>query len=334
MQITNKHDISLPLAVWLLTDDYDYIQDERYISATSFLKPTRQIILSSRIAKGDKEADVSDFLASRMGSAIHDSVDKAWSSNAARAMKLLGYPDHIADNIAVNPTPEQIEANPNILPVWIEKREIREIEVDGKTWRVGGKFDMVIDGRLFDIKTTSVYAYIKGTKDEDYAMQGSIYRWLNPDKIDSEHIFILFLFTDWQASMKRTEGYPQIKTAEHPVVMNSPEDTLQFMQGKIRELSRLWDAPQSKLPECTPKELWLDPPKYKFYLDPEKAKDPTAKSSKNCDTLAEAKEYQASKGGRGVIVTKPGVPKACGYCAAFDTCEQRKRMLTDDGQPV
>lgn len=334
MQITNKHDISLPLAVWLLTDDYDYILDERYISATSLLKPTRQIILSKRVLKEDMEMDVSDLIAARMGTAIHDSVEKAWKRNAIGAMIKLGYPEHIAKNIQVNPTEQQQAENPDMLPVWIELRETREIVVDGQTWTIGGKFDMVIDGRLFDIKTTSVYAFIKGTKDEDYAKQGTIYKWLNPDKIADDFIYINFLFTDWQASMKRTEGYPQVKTAEHPVPLLTEQEIVDFMTGKIRELSRLWNAPQSQLPECTDKELWRSEPVYKFYLDPDKAKDPTARASKNCATLAEAKEYQASKGGRGAIVTKPGLPKACGYCAAFDTCEQRKRMLTDEGEPI
>ena len=49
MIITNNHGISLPLAVWLLHDDYDYVKDENYISATSLLKSTKQIILSKRI---------------------------------------------------------------------------------------------------------------------------------------------------------------------------------------------------------------------------------------------------------------------------------------------
>jgi hypothetical protein len=82
-------------------------------------------------------------------------------------MKKLGYPDKIAENIVVNPTPEQMGANPDIIPVWMEQRSFREIEVDGVTYKIGGKFDLVLEGRLFDAKSTSVYSYLLGRKDDD-----------------------------------------------------------------------------------------------------------------------------------------------------------------------
>ena len=324
MHITNTHGISLPLAVWLLHDDYDYVNEPNYISATSLLKSTKQIILSKRIASSDREADVSDFIAARFGHAVHDSVEKAWRMSGKRAMKMLGYPEHVADNIAINPTEEEIANNPNIIPIWIEQRAIREIEINGVKWYVGGKFDKVMDGRLFDTKTTSVWSYILGGKDWDYAYQGGIYKWLNPDKITHDHIFIQFVFTDWQRMMARTNPkYPPIKIMEYPVPLPSENDVHDYIVNKIKELSRLWDSPEDHLPPCTDKELWRGAPVYKFYLDPEKAKDPNARATKNNETMAEAQAYMASKGGRGVIVTKPGEPKACEWCPAFDVCKQK-----------
>lgn len=330
MNITNVHGISLPLAVWLLHDDYDYHNEPNYISATSLLKSTKQIILSKRIASADREADVSDFIAARFGHAVHDAVEQAWRKSGIRAMKALGYPDHIADNIVVNPTEEEIKANPAIVPIWIEQRAYRKVVINNVEFTVGGKFDKVIDGRLFDTKTTSVWSYIKGSKDEDYGLQGGIYKWLNPEKIHEDHIFIQFVFTDWQRMMaKRTPGYPPIKIMEHPVLMPSNADVDAYIRGKLQELSRLWDAPEDKIPACTDKELWRSEPVFKFYLDPEKAKDPDARASKNCDTMAEAVEYQASKGGRGVIITKLGEPKACEYCPAFDICKQKDAYFAE-----
>lgn len=330
MIITNNHGISLPLAVWLLHDDYDYSNEPNYISATSLLKSTKQIILSKRIASDDREADVSDFIAARFGHAVHDAVEQAWRKSGKAAMKKLGYPAHIYENIAINPTPEEMAANPDMIPVWIEQRAKRQLEINGVIWTVGGKFDKVLDGRLFDTKTTSVWSYIKGNKDEDYGLQGGIYKWLNPEKITSDHIFIQFVFTDWQRSMaRRTPGYPPIKIIEHPVLMPSKDAVEDYLVGKIKELSRLWDAPEDKLPPCTDKELWRSEPTYKFYLDPEKAKDPDARATKNSDTLAEAQAYQASKGGRGVIVTKLGEPKACEYCPAFDICKQKDQYFAE-----
>ena len=332
MQITNNHEISLPMAVWLLHDEYDYIREENYISATSLLRSTKQIILSKRVPSENREADVTDFLAARFGHAVHDSIEKAWRSAALPSiMKRLGYPDAVADNLVVNPTEDYLKDNPNTIPVWIERRSIKEVTLpDGTKWKVGGKFDMVLDGRLFDFKTTSVYAYIKGSKDEDYAAQGGIYRWLNPDLIESDHIFIQFMFTDWQrAEANRNPNYPQQKAKEYPVLLPSIEDSQDFVVAKLQELSRLWDAPEDKLPDCTDKELWRSDPQFKYYSDPEKAKDPSARSTKNFDSLAEAEAFKREKG-KGVVITKLGEVKACAYCAAFPVCKQRLQYDFED----
>ena len=329
MQITNNHGISLMLAVWLLHDEYDYQKGDNYISATSLLKSTKQIILSKRVPATEREADLVDFLASRFGHAVHDSIEKAWRSNRLpQYIQKLGYPENIANSLVVNPEQADFDANPDLIPIWIEQRAIKEITLpDGTKWKIGGKFDMVLDHRLHDTKTTSVYAYIKRSKDDDYGLQGGIYRWLNPDKIDNEYVFIQFLFTDWQRSMaKQNPDYPQQKAVEHPVLMPSNEDVETYIVGKVQELARLWNAPEDKLPDCTDKELWRSDPQFKYYTDPEKAKDPNARSTKNFDSLAEANVHLKEKG-KGVVITKLGEAKACEYCPAFDVCEQKDQYF-------
>ena len=102
----------------------------------------------------------------------------------------------------------------------------------------------------------------------------------------------------------------------------SDADVEDYVVGKIKELSRLWDAPEDHLPDCTDKELWRSEPQFKYYSDPAKANDPAARSTKNFDNLAEANAFKAEKG-KGVVVTKLGEPKACEYCPAFDICKQK-----------
>jgi hypothetical protein len=321
MKLTNVHGISLPLCVWLLTDEYDYINEPNYISATSLLKSTRQLVLSKRVVKEDREIDISDFLSSRFGAAIHDSQEKAWRVNGQRAMKLLGYPEFIWSNIVVNPTFEEIEANPKIIPIWIEQRAFREVTIGGVTYKVGGKFDQVIDGRLFDTKTTSVYSYLLGRKDDDYAKQGGIYRWLNPELITSDHIFIQFIFTDWQKVRAKADpqNYPQTKTLEYPVELPSLAETEQFIRDKIAEVHKYKDARDEDIPFCNDKELWRSEPKYKYFADPTKTQ---GRSTKNFDTLAEANQFMNEKG-KGIVKTVPGEVKACDYCPAFSICKQK-----------
>lgn len=317
MKITNHHDISLPLAVWLLHDDYDHIHEPNYISATSLLKSIKQLILSRRVEKSDLEIDLSTFVASRIGTAVHDSIEKAWRTSGSQAMARLGYPGQITKNLMINPSQEQLSENKAIIPVWFEQRSFREIA----GFKVGGKFDLVLDGRLFDYKTTSVWTYIKGSKNEDYALQGSIYRWLNPDLITSDHIFIQFLFTDWQRRETKTNpNYPKSKILEHPVQLLSIAETERFMRAKLHDLARLADAPEEDLPACTDKDLWRSEPSYKYYSDPTKT---MGRSTRTYDNMADAQKFMAEKNGKGVVRIVPGEVKACEYCPAFTICKQK-----------
>lgn len=321
MRLTNTHSISLPLAVWLLHDDYDHINEPNYISATSLLKSTRQLVLSRRVVQSDRELDISSFLASRFGHAIHDSIEKAWRQSGPEAMKRLGYPDHIASKLIVNPTAEEMTADPAIIPVWIEQRAFKEIQVGKTTYKIGGKFDMVLDGRLFDTKTTSVYSYLMGRKDNDYAMQGGIYRWLNGELITSDHIYIQFIFTDWQkVQAKRDPAYPQTKALEYPVELPSIQETERFITDKLAQLEKYWNATDEEIPFCTDKELWRGETQYKYYSDPNKTQ---GRSTRNFDNLQDANAFMAEKAGKGAVIAFPGEVKACDYCPAFAVCKQK-----------
>lgn len=321
MKLTNVHGISLPLAVWLLHDEYDHINDPKYLSATTLLKSVRQLVLGKRVNQGARELDISTFLASRFGSAIHDSIEKAWTVSGQKAMRLLGYPEQIYENIAINPTQEQIDTNPDLIPIWIEQRAFKQLN----GWTIGGKFDLVIQGRLFDNKTTSVYSYLLGRKDEDYAWQGAIYRWLNPELVTDDHVYIQFVFTDWQKARARGDSnYPQTKAFEYPVLMPSVEETERFIANKLALIEKYLDAPEEDIPHCTDKELWRSETVYKYFSDPEKAKQPGARATRNFEgDKAAAYAFLAEKGGKGVVKVIPGEVRACEYCPAFTACRQK-----------
>lgn len=317
MHLTNNSGFSLPIAVWLAQDDYDYRPEPNYISATSLLRPTRQLVLSKRIASADRVADVEDFIPSRFGTAVHDSIEKAWA-NVHRNLAKMGYPAALIERVLVNPTEEELKAKPNAIPVYVEKRTTREIG----GYLVGGKFDQVLEEALHDFKTTSVYSWIFGSKDEDHRIQGSIYRWLNPEIIKEDHTNIHYIFTDWSKAEARRQPdkYPQKRIISKQVPLMSLAETEKFILSKLQELSRFWNEPQDKLPECTDKELWRSDPVYKYFSDPTKT---DGRSTKNFSDKAEAHRFRAEKG-KGVVIDVPGEVKACGYCPAYDICEQRK----------
>lgn len=325
--ITNNGDISLEMAVWLLHDDYDFINEENYISATGLMKPIRHILLPTRVPLDQRVAtDVEDLIPSALGKTIHAGIEKAWENGKYElALKKLGVPAQVINRVLVNPTPEQLAAVENPIAVYIEQRAFREI--DG--YKIGGKFDLVCEGRVTDTKSTSVWAWIKGGRDEDYRLQGSIYRWLNPDKITEDYIRINFVFTDWASKDSKTiANYPPRRLMHKDIELMSLEETEAWIRTKLAQVTKHSRTPESELPECTPQELWMSEPKYRYYADPAKALVPGARSSKNFDTLTEANAFVSEKG-KGTVITVPGAPKRCGYCPAFPICTQKDKYTHD-----
>jgi len=325
MKITNKTGINLPLAVWLLHDTYDYVDKPNYISATSLMKPIKQTILGARIPAGQREMDVSDNTARALGHSIHDSIEGAWKNGHKRAMKQLGYPDDVIARILINPTDEELRATNEAIPVYMEQREYREVTIGDVVYTVGGKFDMVADGELYDHKSTSAFSWLFGTRDDDHQVQGSLYRWLNPQKIYGNHIHINYIFTDWSRMQAKTNPkYPQKRVEEKHIPLLSVAETDRWVKDRLTLIQRHWADPEENIPPCSDKELWRSEPAYKYYKDSTKI---SGRSTKNFDNKHEAEQFKAEKGGVGVVITIPGEAKACNYCQVYDLCKQKDTFI-------
>ena len=323
MKITNNSNISLSLAVWLLHDEYDYVNEPNYISVTTLMKPLRHIILPRRIPRELVETDVSDFIARALGHSLHDSIEKSWVKGYKRSLALLGYPEKVIERVLINPTPEELASTPNAIPIYLEQRAKKTVEVNGKTWTVGGKFDMVAEGIVHDNKSTSAYTWVYGGRDEEHQQQGSLYRWLNPDKITEDFIRINYIFTDWQkAQARQNPNYPQKRVESKDIVLLSEAEVQRWVEWKLQLVMKYWDAPERDIPNCTDEELWMSDPKFKYYADPAKT---SGRSTKNFDSLLEANAFKAEKGNKGIIITVPGEPKRCDYCDAFPLCTQKDK---------
>lgn len=320
--IQNNTGLSLSMAVWLAHDEYTNGQDafpgRDIISATALLKPVRQTVLAARVPDSESIPDVADMIASRFGHAIHDSIENAWRKGYEPALKKLGYPQKMIDKIRINPEVKEDGA----INVYLEQRYYREVNVDGHDIIVSGQVDQIINGQLNDTKTTSVYAYVNRSKEEDYQLQGSIYRWLNPDIITSGIMMIQHVFTDWQRSQARiSKDYPQSRLIEFPVTLLDLKTTENWIKNRIREIAANQHLPEGEVVRCTDKELWKSDPQFKYYSDPAKAAE-GGRSTKNFPNYPAA-ALHCSKAGKGVVITVPGQVKACGYCKAFPVCTQK-----------
>lgn len=319
---TNVTGIPLSVAVYLATDHYDHNAVGDGISATTLLKPIKQVILSKRVTGAEGIPDVASMGKSRIGTSIHNGIKEAWLSNHEKALRALGYPETIIKKVVLNP-PAGTDLTGKI-PVYLEVRTDRTIS----GVKISGEFDFVAEGGLEDHKSTGTFTYVNNTKDEDYILQGSIYRWLNPDIITKDTMGINFIFLDWQAAQaKSNPKYPASQILQKRYNLLPVDETEQYIVHRLETLSRLWDAPEDMLPMCTDKDLWRGEPVYKYYKNPENATKAGARSTNNFDSYREAAEKKAKDGDVGIIKTVPALAKACRYCPGAPACEQLKAMI-------
>lgn len=315
----NVSEVPLALAVFLASDDYDYIDDPHTISTTTLLKPLRQIILASRVPEGEALPKLADMMKLRMGSAIHGGIEHSWKNNYRDAMSALGLPARVIDKVRINPLDQDL--TDDVIPIYVE--DVRFKRKLGK-WTITGKADFIGDGRVQDFKSTSVFVYMKQTNALKFTQQGSIYRWLDPKKITQDEMDIHYIFTDHKASMVRSDpNYPPRPFLQQRYPLMSLRETERFIANKLALIEQYWDAPEDDIPLCDPDELWRSEPVFKYYKNPDK----TARSTKNYDTKQEAMLRFIEDGSKGLVKEVPGQVTACKYCNAFSVCSQKDALI-------
>jgi len=321
-QFTNRSNIPLSLAVWLCDDDYDHSDDPNTISATSLLKPMRSIVLARQNMNLNKIGDIESLIASRMGTALHTAIENTWK-NAKKVTEILtalGYNETVIKNILINPAKEEISIDS--ICVYMERRSTKQV---GK-FKITGKFDFVIDGALEDFKSTKVYGYLMGSNNLNYILQGSIYRWLNPDIITNDIMSIQYIFTDWNLlESRKNPKYPPKQVAEKKLNLLTINATETFVKDRVAEITRLESLPQSELPVCTSEELWRKDDVFKYYKDPLKK----TRSTKNYKNYNEALDRQVADGNVGTVDTFKGQVVRCKYCDVIGICDQAKQLVAE-----
>jgi len=289
MKYTNKRNFPDFVVEWLEHDEYDY--DENTLSATTLMQPPRAYALKKQ--NWDRlEMDVEDLIASRYGTAIHDSVEKV-----------------------------------NLTGCKQEERLKKAV----KNKIISGKFDIlkeVSDKRwqLIDVKSTSVWTQIYGSRDEDYKKQLSIYRWLaiqnNYTVLQTAKIWMIF--TDWsQRKAKEDPNYPQTRIVVKEVELWGDEETLKYIGKRMDLLEKTTTQEQNDMPKCTDEELWTSGETWAVQ------KKDAKRAFKVHKAMIEAKTQLETLSEEYEIIHRPGKVARCRYCTARKFCNQYQELIAE-----
>lgn len=319
MGFTNSSNLSLPIAVFLASDSYPH--DETVLSVTKLIKPVRELILTDRVQLGDQvhvvEADILQQYKSRVGTAIHHYIETVWKDDVLRnsALEALGIPEKTRKKILVNPTGKVPNGS---YPIYLEHTGFKDV----LGYNMRGTADVIFNGRLGDFKKTSPLSYKDEGKNHKYHLQGSLYKYIMPDLIKDDHMDIFEMYEEWTRYKAGTPDYPPAQVVQKAIPLMDIGQTDRYVKGKINLINKLYDAPDSDLPECTDQDLWRGNSVYKYYKDPNKR----TRSTANFDNFKDAMLRQHQEGNVGVVEEVKAKAKACHYCDAFPICQQARSL--------
>lgn len=294
MQITNLNNFPDYLYRFLAHDSYDYIPGT--ISVTRLLSPPRQYALT-KIFEDKLSVDASDLISSRFGTCIHAGFECV-------------------------PMPF----------VSKEQRLSHKIKINGEEIELVGKYDMITDldkpvKKLVDIKSTSVWNYIYGGKDDDYVKQLSVYRYLaNKQGIEvGDDAEICMVFTDWSKSKaKSSKGYPKLRVAIKNIKLLPLEETESYIIERLTLFLEALKLKPEELPPCSDEDLWKSDDTWAIVLPMRK------EAIRVCNSQQEARDIIKTKKLRNAMIHfRKGKVKRCNYCMCREFCDQYKKLLSE-----
>lgn len=305
MNCTNKYGFPQYVVDWLTFDEYDY--NEGIISATTLLDPVRVYALTKRYYD-QIVYDVSELIAARYGTALHASFEIAPIQNVLLQEHRLYA--QIGD-IKISGKPDMIQKTADIT-------------------FLGMQITPKKGGVLVDIKSTSVWSYIYGDKDDHYIKQLSIYRYLsyvNGILLD-DVADIFMMFTDWSKKAAREKSdYPKTRIQIKKIHLMTIDDTKAMIEGKIAELKATDKLTDDQLPKCTREDLWMADDEWAIM------KKDGVKAKAVFDTEEKARNYFESNQLDDkvyCIVYRPAKAKRCPYCRVREFCSQYKELQAAD----
>lgn len=268
---------------------------------TELITPPRIVMLRKRYREEieKKPKDLAKSWAAFRGNAIHGSLEWFLKKHAA-SLRHGGYQ--------------------------IERKLFDKI----KGRKITGKFDVLLNGALYDYKTTSTFKFIKGDF-QDYEAQLNIYAYLlRHYNIEVTLLYIILLFTDWnKLSLYSQKDYPQQDFVQVKLDgLWTPKEQEDYLFNRVDLMIENESLPDNELTECNEKDMWARPDSWAIY--PEGRSTGRAVRVLTSEKQAQFYIQRNSKRIEGTpqIIFRPGVRTRCeNYCDAADYCSQYQEYL-------
>ena len=296
--------------IWDVFTDYlrgRWISLGNDYSVTELLKPPKIVQLEKRykdelLARPLTDQDILGVLKAYQGTAIHEKLQKS----------LWGF------------------ANKNPGKGYLVERKLWDKILDRK---VVGKFDLYLNGALYDWKSTSVWKVIFG-QDKDYEEQLNIYAYLlRTNGVKVNILYIIFWLTDWDKNKALQGGdYPAMQIVQKRIKnLWTVETQLDFLEYRVQQQIDAEDKPDDELPDCHDEEMWSKPDKFAI------EKPNGTRAIRVVDSMDEAEQYIKNSKTKDKdtwkINCRPGSRMRCEqFCKVNEWCLQYRKYMEDKGE--
>lgn len=285
MNLTNRHSLPESIVLALEKAESAYSAGASDATVSSLHEPPRMVLLKKQ---GELTSDVSERLASLLGTAFH----------------------HVMELAAVEGDV-------------VEERYFTEV----LGWTISGQIDAYTpaDAHLKDYKVISVWAVTVGSAVEEYTKKLNTYAYiLRQNGLKVDKLSIIVFFRDWKArEARRDQNYPQQQVIEYDLDVWPAEKAREhvFTRVEIHQAAVAAYDMDKALPECTPEDKWAKSEKWAVY------KGANKRATKLCDSKVEARAYVGSTTQGMRIEKRPGEATRCmHWCPVRTVCSVGKEL--------
>lgn len=284
MKITNKQ--GLPSAFVNMAQS-DYKPTPKQYSATTLLKPTRQVILERKY--GDQiEQDVANMIWMLFGQAVHYILEHhdetGWAEQKLKFTLDNGY------------------TLSGIIDLYNEKTK-----------------------EVVDYKTCTEWKFILKEFD-DWKKQGLMYAWLlKKFNHECERVTFWGILKDYSPQKaKRDKTRPQFPIDKYSfeITEEDMQEIDKFIKEKLEDLKKAESLPDNELPLCSDEEMWREPSKFAVMEANKKKAKRVFKTAEEALTF-----FKANSKSTHIEERKGTPKKCFAYCSANQFCSFYRELM-------